>query len=186
MFRKKQYTASGSLTTLAMRKLLKNRMAMCSVIFIILLAFIAILGYLITPDSTPYANQQYLELTTKKPGFTVTMLKVCKNEPQEKTGFFKKMLYGEKTHFQHIPIERYYFEGDKIFVEEYTGLTPNNGEIKSFSLADVLYALPPDSQKIIATKNTLTFTDIEGKTITEDLNSLKQKIEFKHIITKKF
>jgi len=186
MFRKKQYTASGSLTTLAMRKLLKNRMAMCSVIFIILLAFIAILGYLITPDSTPYANQQYLELTTKKPGFTVTMLTVCKNEPQEKTGFFKKMLYGEKTHFQHIPIERYYFEGDKIFVEEYTGLTPNNGEIKSFSLADVLYALPPDSQKIIATKNTLTFTDIEGKTITEDLNSLKQKIEFKHIITKKF
>jgi len=186
MFRKKQYTASGSLTTLAMRKLLKNRMAMCSVIFIILLAFIAILGYLITPDSTPYANQQYLELTTKKPGFTVTMLTVCKNEPQEKTGFFKKMLYGEKTHFQHIPIERYYFEGDKIFVEEYTGLTPNNGEIKSFSLADVLYALPPASQKIIATKNTLTFTDIEGKTITEDLNSLKQKIEFKHIITKKF
>ncbi len=186
MFRKKHYSASGSLTTLAMRKLIKNRMAMCSVIFIILLAFVAVLGYLITPDSTPYANQQYLELTTKKPGFTVTMLRVCKNEPQEKTGFFNKMFYGEKTHFQHIPIEMYYFEGNKIFVEEYTGLTPNNGEIKSFSLADVLYALPPDSQKIIATKNTLTFTDIEGKTITEDLNRLKQKIESEHIITKKF
>lgn len=186
MFRKKHYTASGSLTALAMRKLLKNRMAMCSVIFIFLLAFVAILGYLITPDSTPFANQQYLELNTKKPGFTITMLRVCKNEPQEKTGFFEKMLYGEKTHFQHIPIEKYYFEGDKIFVEEYTGTTPNDGEIKSFNLADVLYALPPDSQKIITAKTTVTYTDIEGKTITEDINSLKQKIESEHIITKRF
>lgn len=186
MFRKKHYTASGSLTALAMRKLLKNRMAMGSVIFIVLLAFVAVLGYLITPDSTPFANQQYLELTTKKPGFTVTMLRVCKNEPQEKTGFFKKMLYGEKTRYQDIPIERYYFEGDKIFVEEYTGLTPNNGEIKSFSLADVLYALPPDSQKIITAKTTVTFTDIEGKTITEDISSLQQKTETEHIFTKKF
>ena len=81
MFKKKQYAASGSLSKLALRKLSKDRIALVSVVFIVLLAIISILGYLITPDPTPFANQQFLELTTKKPGFKVQMLSVCKNEP---------------------------------------------------------------------------------------------------------
>jgi len=186
MFKKKQYTASGSLSKLALRKLSKDRMALVSVMFIVLLAFISILGYLITPDPTPFANQQFLELTTKKPGFKVQMLSVCKNEPEEKTGFFKKMLFGEKSNYQYIPIEKYYFQDDKIFVEEYTGMTPNDGEIKSFSFADVVYALSPGSQNIISSGNSIIFTDVYGKTITEDQATIKQKIINDHILTKKF
>lgn len=186
MFRKKQYIASGSLSKLALRKLLKDRMALVSMIFILFLMLVAILGYIITPDPTPFANQQYLELTTKKPGFKVHMLKICKNEPVEKTGFIKKMLFGSKSNFQYIPIEKYYFQDDKIFVEEYTGMTPNDGELVSFNLADVVYALPPDAQKITRAGNSVTFTDVNGKTITEDLSTLKQLIENRHVVTKKF
>jgi len=186
MFKKKQYIASGSLSKLALRKLLKDRMALVSMIFILFLMLVAILGYIITPDPTPFANQQYLELTTKKPGFKVHMLKICKNEPVEKTGFFKKMLFGSKSNYQYIPIEKYYFQDDKIFVEEYTGMTPNDGELFSFNLADVVYALPPDAQKIIRSGNSVTFTDVNGKTITADLSLLKQIIEDRHIVTKKF
>ncbi|HNW91236.1 MAG TPA: ABC transporter permease [Bacteroidales bacterium] len=186
MFKKKQYAASGSLSKLALRKLSKDRIALVSVVFIVLLAIISILGYLITPDPTPFANQQFLELTTKKPGFKVQMLSVCKNEPEEKTGFFKKMLFGEKSNYQYIPIEKYYFQDDKIFVEEYTGMTPNDGEIKSFSFADVVYALSPGSQNIISSGNSIIFTDVYGKTITEDQATIKQKIINDHILTKKF
>lgn len=186
MFRKKQYIASGSLSKLAFRKLLKDRMALVSIVFILFLILVAILGYVITPDPTPYANQQYLELTTKKPGFKVRMLKICKNEPIEKTGFFKKMLFGSKSNYQYLPIERYYFQDDKIFVEEYTGMTPNDGELISFNLADVVYALPPDSQKIIRSGNSVTFTDVSGKAISEDLSNLKQKTEDEHLVTKTF
>jgi len=186
IFRKKQYIASGSLSKLAFRKLLKDRMALISIIFILFLILVAILGYVITPDPTPYANQQYLELTTKKPGFKVRMLKICKNEPIEKTGFFKKMLFGSRSNYQYLPIERYYFQDDKIFVEEYTGMTPNDGELISFNLADVVYALPPDSQKIIRSGNSVTFTDVSGKAISEDLSNLKQKTEDEHLVTKTF
>ncbi len=186
MFKKKQYTASGSLSKLALRKLSKDRIALVSVVFIVLLAIISILGYLITPDPTPFANQQFLELTTKKPGFKVQMLSVCKNEPEEKTGFFKKMLFGEKSNYQSIPIVKYYFQDDKIFVEEYTGMTPNDGEIKSFSFADVVYALSPGSQNIISSGNSIIFTDVYGKTITEDQATIKQKVINDHILTKKF
>jgi len=186
MFRKKQYIASGSLSKLAFRKLLKDRMALVSIIFILFLILVAILGYVITPDPTPYANQQYLELTTKKPGFKVRMLKICKNEPIEKTGFFKKMLFGSKSNYQYLPIEKYYFQDDKIFVEEYTGMTPNDGELISFKLADVVYALPPDSQKIIRSGNSVAFTDVSGKVLSEDLSNLKQKTEDEHLVTKTF
>lgn len=186
MFKKKQYIASGSLSKLAFRKLLKDRMALVSMIFILFLMLVAILGYIITPDATPFANQQYLELTTKKPGFKVRMLKICKNEPAEKTGFFKKMLFGSKSNYQYLPIEKYYFQDDKIFVEEYTGMTPNDGELFSFNLADVVYALPPDAQKITRSENSVTFTDVNGKTITADLSLLKQIIENRHLLTKKF
>ena len=186
MFRKKQYIASGSLSKLALRKLLKDRMALVSIIFILFLMLVAVLGYVITPDPTPFANQQYLELTTKKPGFKVRMLKICKNEPLEKTGFFKKMLFGSKSNYQYLPIEKYYFQDDKIFVEEYTGMTPNDGEVFALNLADVVYALPPDAQKITRSGNSVTFTDVNGKTITEDLSRLKQLIENRHLVTKKF
>lgn len=186
MFRKKQYIASGSLSKLAWRKLLKNRIAMVSMIFILFLAAVAVLGYTITPDSTPFANQQFLELMTKKPGFTVRMLKVKKNEADGNTGFFSKMFFGAKSNYTFIPIEKYYFRDDKIYVEEYTGMTPNKGEIRSFNLADVVYALPPGSQKIITIGNTVTFTDIEDRTISENLSTLKQKTENENIISKKF
>ena len=49
--------------------------------FLILAAIlISILGYLITPDSSPYANDQHLEIAAKKPGFQVTMISIRKNE----------------------------------------------------------------------------------------------------------
>ena len=186
IFRKKHYQASGSLSKLAVRKLLKDRMALISMIFILFLSIIAVLGYLITPDSTPFANQQFLELTTKKPGVKVKMLKVCKNEPYDKPGFFKKMFFGAKNDYQYIPIDKYFFQEDKIFVETYTGMTPNNGEIISFSLADVVYALPPDNSAINHEGSQLTFTDIYGHKITEELSVLKEKTESGNIITKRF
>jgi len=186
MFRKKQYTASGSLSKLAWRKLLRNKVALVSMIFILLLVIVAVLGYGITPDSTPYANQQYLELATKKPGFEVLMLKVRKNEPLATTNIFSEMLFGAKNNYQFLPVEKYYFKDDKIFIEEYTGAVPNDGEIKSFSLADVLYSLPPEPQKTITKGNAILFRDSDGNMISENAAVLKQKIEKENIITKKF
>ena len=46
-----------------------------SLIFIGITVLIALLGYLISPDATPFANDQYLELGLKKPGFSVAWMK---------------------------------------------------------------------------------------------------------------
>ena len=62
LFRKTNYIASSSLSVLAWRKFKKNRLGFGSLVFICAVTIIALLGYLITPDSTPYANDQCLEL----------------------------------------------------------------------------------------------------------------------------
>ena len=53
---------STSLTAMTLRRFRKDTMAMVSTGVILLFTLMAILGYLITPDHTPYCNQQYLEL----------------------------------------------------------------------------------------------------------------------------
>ncbi|MEI6853012.1 MAG: ABC transporter permease [Bacteroidota bacterium] len=185
MFGKKQYVSSGSLSKLAWRKMLRNKVAVVSLAFILLLVLIAILGYTITPDSTPYANRQYLELNTKKPGFTITMLKVPKNTPEVKTNLFSEMLFGAVDNFQTIPIYNYTFTDDKIIIEGYTGMVPNDGESVSFDLAKVAYAIPEDAI-IIRKGNIISFTNVSGEKISISIYDLKKKVENDNIQKKKF
>ena len=185
MFQKKQYISSGSLSKLAFRKLLKNRFALVAMGFIVFLILVAVLGYLITPDPTPFANAQFLELNTKKPGFKVTMLKVRKNQTERHTNFFKQMISGVEQNYTFIPIHRYYFHNDSIFIEEYTGMTPNEGEIKAFNMADVVYAVQ-DTKAVYIKGNNVTFADVDGQIQNVPLAALTRQIENEHIVSKRF
>jgi peptide/nickel transport system permease protein len=71
---------SESLSKQTWRKFKRNRIAVFGLIIILTACLISILGYLITPDNTPYANDQKPELHIKSPGFTVKMLVVKKNQ----------------------------------------------------------------------------------------------------------
>jgi peptide/nickel transport system permease protein len=159
---------------------------MVAMVFIVLLMVISILAYLITPDSTPFANQQFLELMTKKPGFKVQMLKVHKNEPVQQSWFIKKMLFGKKNRYTYIPINTYFFRNDSIIVEGYTGVPNEKGEITAYHLADVVYALPAEKQTIAVQNNKLHFTDIDGNLKTADISTLQTEIVDKLIVSKKF
>ena len=52
----------------------RNKLAFGGLIFILLLMIIGILGYLITPDQTPFANNQILQISKEKPGTTFKFL----------------------------------------------------------------------------------------------------------------
>ena len=88
-------------------------------IFIIVMVIISILGYLITPDSTPYANDQHLELGLKKPGFSVTMVPVIRTSERGERSFISKMLWGEKSQYIYIPVNNFHYSGDSLILEEY-------------------------------------------------------------------
>ncbi len=119
-FRKTRYESSESLSDLAWKKFRKNRLGFGSLIFIGITVLIALLGYLISPDPTPFANDQYLELGLKKSGTSVTFLPVKLNEEPVQHNLFYRMLFGQKSRFTNIPLTSWRREQDRIIIVEYS------------------------------------------------------------------
>ena len=177
--------AGASLNTMVWRRFRKDKMVMASLVVIVLFTLVAVMGYTITPDSTPYCNQQYLELAVQKPMSQARFLYVMKNERQEPTGFFHTMAYGRKLPYYAYPIYNYTFVEDSIRVETYTGSVPNDGDLKVFHLSDVAFALDTDVP-ILAHNDVLTFKTIDGKTHTQTVKELQAMVEHHCLPTKTF
>lgn len=183
--RKKKLVSSGSLSSIAWKKFKKNKVAMAALFFILISILIAALGYTITPDSSPLANQQFLELSTLKQGNRVDMLYVKKNERPAESGLFRTMFYGRKSPYQKIPFSDFHFEGGFIKIEEYADSTIPDLQTYIFSLPDVVYALDPEAGINIKNEKAF-FKTIDGKTQEVTLESLRKKIREDHIKQKTF
>lgn len=168
----------------AFNRFLKNRSALVGLIIIGFSIVIAVLGYAITPDSTPDANDQILQITNKEPGFRVQVLKVKKNKTIEDKSWFYNMLYGKENTFEWIPINSYIFVNDSITVDEYTGSDSRKSN-KNFLLADVVSAL--NNEKVLYNKSgdSITYLDINGRQQNTSLGDLKQ-LARQQIINKTF
>jgi len=132
---------SKSLSQIAWYRLKKNKLSIFGLCVILFAVFIALMGPLIRPDSTPYSNDQVLEITTKTPGFSVDLLHIKKNQQPKEISLCQYVSSGEEHDFIAVPIYDYSFEGENLVVEKYTGGENNNGQILKYNLADVVYAL---------------------------------------------
>ena len=142
MFSKKKKNidfTSQSLTKQTWIRFKRDKLAMFGLCLIIFATTISILGYLITPDSSPFANDQKPELHIKKPGFKAHLLLVKKNDAPHSKNIFNTMVFGNISDYSTIPFYSYSFKGFDIIVEEYTGNEPNNGTKTAYNLADVVY-----------------------------------------------
>lgn len=132
-----QKEISHSLSSIAWQKFRRNSIGMISLIIILFAILISILGYLITPDSTPYCNTQILEISTQKPGFAVTMLEMSKNEPPSSSNLFYKMLFGQKSRVVNIPIDHFTISGNllKAFIFD----ADQTGDSLSYLLPEIIF-----------------------------------------------
>lgn len=168
------------------QRLKRNTLAMVGIAIITLAILVAVLGYLITPDSTPMANEMSLQLTTKKPGFSIKMLLIKKNQEAHSTNIFEKMFAGDESHFTMVPISSYRFEGANIVVGEYSGFE-NHPDIKQkYNLANVLYSLSLNDSDVYVGKDSITFKTYEGVQMKKSIAELQKMTEGKNIITKKY
>src|SRR5688500_7416443 len=78
------------------QRLWRNQPAMLCLAFIILAALIAVLDYLILPDSTLYANNSIVELQKKMPGFSVQVLRIPNSYISPSPNLFQKLLFGQE------------------------------------------------------------------------------------------
>lgn len=129
---------STSLSGMAWRRFAQNKLSVASLVVIALFVLMALLGYLITPDGTPYCNQQYLELATLKPMTRIQFTYVDDHLPQPATGWFHKMLHGQPLPYTAIPTYRTTAVGDSVDIESYTGGTPNEGVVRRVSRAQIV------------------------------------------------
>ncbi|MCX6286061.1 MAG: ABC transporter permease [Bacteroidetes bacterium] len=120
LFRKPPQTISTSLSRLAWVRFCHEPLGIGSLLFIGLVCLAAILGYLITPDKTPFANQQFLELGLKKPGFKVDMLYVMNADPSTRSVWLHTMLMGEKGIASPLPVKSYRISKDTLYYRVYS------------------------------------------------------------------
>lgn len=138
----------------------RNKFAVGGLLFIALTIVIAILGYLIMPDSTPLANNQTIQLSIKKPGTEFMMLRLRKSEPIDTANLLSKMLFGQPAFYRDIPITDYQVLKNGVQVSEYIG-DEDKPEKKFYSLPAAVLAQGPSAY--IIHKTYLLGTDVYGR-----------------------
>ncbi len=185
---KKDDKYSHSLSYYAWQRLKTNKFAMFGLVVIGLCMIMAVLGFAITPDSTPDANDQLLELSKKPPGFEVKVLQTRKNEPSHAVNFFSKMIHGEVSDFRSIPFSDYHFEGNDIIIREYTGDEKRQGTDIRYNLADAVYAIDYNTPIVNNVEQGYTeFYEFGSNTkIRKTVKELQTEVEKNYIVTRKY
>ena len=130
-------TGTGSLNALAWKKFRNNKLGFGSMIFICLVILVAILGYLITPDSTPYANDQHLELGLKKPGFSVYMAGLKEVTTGKHPGVFSTMVNGCQNEAKQTPVRSWMVRHNWFYYIEYDAVSGVSEAVRAVPLARV-------------------------------------------------
>ena len=119
------------------KKFCRNKLALVGLIFIVIVTLIAILGYIITPDDSPYSNRQCLEIAAKKPGFKISFFKKPISDNNIKVSFPEKLFKGQPSNFEYLPVDTYYFETNNFVIRQYSE-PPDNSFIKKYPINQLI------------------------------------------------
>lgn len=100
-------------------RLLRNKAALCGMILIIVSLLLALTGYFIAPDPSPDANRMIPEIGSKKPGFTINLLRVRRDKLVQHTSLFNRFLHGTEEQYQYVPVTSWQAIGDSIRYEKF-------------------------------------------------------------------
>src|SRR5215203_948384 len=97
---------SPSFWQAAWRRLKKNIGAMIGLVMIVIAILIAVFGYFLSPDPSPFANRIILEIGGEKPGYTAQFLQV-KKENTITTSFLERLTSGKPDEVEYVPISSF-------------------------------------------------------------------------------
>ncbi len=134
----------NSLSYIAWQKFKKNSLGVFGFIIISIAVVISFLGYIIFPDSTPYSNQMHLELSKKEPGFTTAFILVPKESVPE-VNLFEKMLFGQESQFEEIPISTYREDNGVLWYIPFDSQYEQEFKDSNYIISERTYILGTDS-----------------------------------------
>ena len=176
---------SGSPMRIAIRRLLADRMAVASLLLIAFIAIIAFLGYLITPDSSPYANGQHLQLATLKPGSKVKFLRVAKQHEVKRRNILGRMFYGQEQDYNEIPVDSIYFDGIRVYASEYNPIPEGDAIVAELTLPEILFRLNPQ-KKYLLENDTITAFLYNGQQAILAVADAQQRVLSQNLVTRRF
>ena len=157
-----------SFSKAAWRRLRKNRGAMVGLVLILLSVFVAIFGYYLAPDPSPFANRIILETGGHKPGFSQMFLLVKKGNAISASAI-ERLVTGKPDVYEYIPINSWHAAGDSIIVQKFideglaermayhkSTLASKPVNIKNFLLGTDKYGRDILSRLIIGTRVSLS------------------------------
>ncbi len=164
-----KYDISNNQKVRSIDKFIRNGNAMIGTVTILYAVLLAVFSHLISPDITPYANDQMNELAFQSPGFSIKVLKQPLELTPPKTNFVNWILFGKKVDYRSVPITAYNFVNDSLYVERFIG-DASKGQKLGFTLQEITRKdIPVDQQhkliesKFISTRNFLFGTDDLGR-----------------------
>lgn len=141
---------------------------MAGLVMIMIAIFIAVFGYFLSPDPSPFANRIILEVGGEKPGYTRDFLLVKKDRIVE-TGFFTRLVSGRPDAYDYVPITTWQEAGDSVIAQRFidegvteriayakTTLAPEPVITKKFYIGTDKYGRDILSRLIIGTRVSLS------------------------------
>lgn len=157
---------------------------MAGLIVVIFSVLVGMFAYVLTPDSTPNANQMILELSGKEPGYNALLLGIRKQIPVEETSLWQKLLHGAPSPYTYVPIRSYRFAGDSLrymrYVDEDTAIA------ESIDLLHLVYRLPPGKPFIRRSGDTLFFKNTGNSVSHISIATLQKRIRKNQIENRTF
>lgn len=168
--------------TTLVSKFVQNKLSVVGFLIICITLLIAVLAYVISPDNSPDANNQHLELANLYPFSKVKVAHIIKNEKVIEPSEFESLLMGNNKKYVEIPYSKYKINKDSIKFY----LFNNQNELvscKMFHLVDLAYAID-DNVKIVSGKHGYTFNKISGQVVHINRNFLLKRIKANSFSTK--
>ena len=97
---------SESLNKLAWQKLKQNKLSFFALCYIVLAVLTGLFAVIISPDSSPDANEMHIELATQKLFAKVTFLEIPKNEYID-ISFLESVFFGSPSKVKRIPVDSF-------------------------------------------------------------------------------
>ena len=106
----------------AFQKFRRNKLAIAGCAFTLLLFLVMVGGCWIRPDSTPFANNQHLVLSTLKPGNVVQFIRIKKTNTSQGNFFSVWLNGGAPLQYEEIPVRSVTLSGNKIRFDAYDNM----------------------------------------------------------------
>lgn len=143
-------------------RLKKRKAAFISLVVIVLAALVAVFGYAIAPDNTPFADLQTVEIQARKPGYQQLFLKIPNNKISDESAL-QKFFFGKTSPYSYLPITAYAVSGTELIVQKY--VDEDTTVEQRYPLNAITHNKPEKVSEQIITRKFWLGTDAFGRDI---------------------